>query len=262
MRIVILGQEEPVYFSPFFRAIIEARPKDIVCVAIACPRGAGSDNLYALWRLLEPAGFFTHLFVKCMQKLFHGTRFDRRSLEGAAKDHKIDTHFIKDVNDPAFLATLRSYEPDIIINQTELLLKRELLQIPKIGVLNRHASLLPRFRGRVGSFWGHAQEVPEYGVTIHFVNEEIDAGPIIVQKKFDLDPRLSFAKVLETLFKHSVPLMLEALEKLESPKFEPLPNNYRGTSAYRFPTLEQIQNYRETLGRRRNAKTQSRKGRK
>jgi methionyl-tRNA formyltransferase len=132
-----------------------------------------------------------------------------------------------------------------------LLLKEELLNIPKIGVLNRHASLLPHFRGRVGSFWGHAQDLPEYGVTIHFVNEEIDAGPIVVQKKFDLDPTLSFAKILEILFKESVPLMLEAIDKVDSPGFLPLPNNYQETSPYRFPTLEQVQNYRRVLERRR-----------
>ncbi len=265
MKIVIIGQEEPVYFSPFFRALIEARAKEIACVAIVGSRGAGSHpktfwdklkNLYGLWRLLEPAGFLTHLRIRCYQKFLAafgllGSAKDKRSLEGAARSHKIDLQFITDVNAPSFLATLRLLAPDLVINQTELLLREELLAIPKIGVLNRHASLLPRFRGRVGSFWGHAQEIPEYGVTIHFVNEEIDAGPIVIQKKFDLDPRCSFAKILEILFKESIPLMLEAIDRVSSPEFLPLPNPTQGTMAHRFPTLEQIQNYRTLLARRR-----------
>jgi len=255
MKIVILAQEEPVYFSPFFRAIIEARPKDVVMVAIVGKRGAGSHpktfseklkNLYALWRLFEPAGFLGHLWIRLSQKVF-----DTRSIQGAAKAQNIDSQHIGDPNAPAFLDRLRTYAPDVVINQTELLLKKELLSIPKIGVLNRHASLLPKFRGRLGSFWGHAQEPPEYGVTIHFVNEEIDAGPIVVQKQFDLDPRLSFAKILKTLFQKSVPLMLEALDKVAQPGFSPLPNHYQGTMAYRFPTLNQIQDYRKMMAKRR-----------
>ena len=83
------------------------------------------------------------------------------------------------------------------------------------------------------------------------MNEEIDAGPIVIQKKFDLDPTLSFAKILEILFKESVPLMLESIDKVGSPDFLPLPNDYQETTPYRFPTLKQIQNYRKVLERRR-----------
>ncbi len=265
MRIVILGQEEPVYFSPFLRAILNARAKEVVSVAIVGSRGAGSHpktfgeklkNLYSLWRLLEPMGFLDHLRVRCYQALLTmfgllGTYLDKRSLEGAAKSHDIEIQRITDVNDPSFLAKLRSLAPDLIINQTELLLKKELLSIPKIGILNRHASLLPHFRGRLGSFWGHAQDFPEYGVTIHFVNEEIDAGPIVVQKRFELDPTLSFSKILGILFEESAALMLEAIDKVGGKGFSSLPNNYKETTPFKFPTLEQIQNYRKVLKRRR-----------
>jgi len=265
MKIVIIAQEEPVYFGPFLRAVIAARAQDVVLVAIIGHRGAGSHpktfwkkivNLYSLWRLLEPAGFLGHLAIRCYQKglaIFGwiGTQLDKRSVEGIAKRHNLDIQFISDVNDPSFLSVLKRIDPDVVINQSELLLKQELLLIPKIGVLNRHASLLPHFRGRLASFWGHASEPPEYGVTIHFVHEEIDSGPIVVQKKFDLDPRISYAKTLEILFQASVPLMLEALEKIAQPSFSPLPNHYQGTPVSRFPTLGQIQNYREVLRERR-----------
>jgi len=249
MKIVILGQEEPIYFSPFLRSIVEACSSEISAVAVVGSRGAGGhpktiwgklQYFYSLWRLLEPAGFCKHLF--CRKK---------RILENAARSRNIPLYFVQDVNGPEFLATLSSLAPDLVINQTECLLKKELLSIPKLGVLNRHASLLPHFRGRVGSFWGHAEEPPEYGVTIHFVNEGIDAGPIVVQKRFDLDPRFSYAQVLQILFQESLPLLLKALEKLKQPDFICIPNEVEGHPPRRFPSLKEIQCYRDRLAKRR-----------
>jgi len=265
MKIVLMGQEEPVYFGPFFRNILQSRAKDIVLVVIAGNRGAGSHpktlrekfkNFYALWLLFEPKGFLRNFAIQAKQKLLSlfgliGTRFDTRSIKGLAQELNIPILYTENVNSPTFLTELKKYSPDIIINQSELLLKQPLLSIPTIGVLNRHASLLPKFRGRLGSFWAHAEESPEYGTTIHFVDENIDSGPIIAQKKYPLDPKLSYTKILDALFTSSIPLMLEALENLENADFTPKPNEYLGTSTYKFPTLDQIRKYRQDLKTRR-----------
>ena len=265
MKIVLMGQEEPVYFGPFFRSIIKARARDIALVVIAGNRGAGSHpktlkdklkNFYSLWLLFESKGFLRNLTIKCYQKLLSifgliGTKLDRRSIRGLAKQLNIPILYTENVNSPAFLSKLKKYNPDIIINQSELLLKQPLLSIPTIGVLNRHASLLPKFRGRLGSFWAHAEEKPEYGTTIHFVDENIDSGPIIAQGNYTLDPRLSYTHILDELFRTSIPLMIDALKNLEDPTFKPLPNNYQGTSTYKFPSLQQMRSYRKTLKARR-----------
>ncbi|MCM8814294.1 MAG: hypothetical protein NC924_10260, partial [Candidatus Omnitrophica bacterium] len=63
MKIVIIAQEEAVYFSPFLRRVIAARPRDVSAVVIAGSRGAGNHpktlrqnlrDLYTLWLMLEP----------------------------------------------------------------------------------------------------------------------------------------------------------------------------------------------------------------
>ena len=55
---------------------------------------------------------------------------------------------------------LRALAPDLVLNQSERLLRREVLSIPRLGFINRHASLLPRVRGRLAGFWSH-RPVPE-----------------------------------------------------------------------------------------------------
>ncbi len=265
MKIVIIGQEEPVYFSPFLRGIIEARHKDIVAVVIAGGRGAGShpktlkqklENIYILWLIMEPYGFIRNLFIGIWQGFIKllgplGLFLDKRSIQGGARKYNIPVIMCRDLNSPEFVRKLRQFSPDVVINQTELLLKEELLAVPKMGIVNRHASLLPHFRGRLGSWWSHAAELPEYAVTIHFVDKEIDSGPIIIQKKYAINPRLSYSKVLDIFFNDAPKLMLEALAKIEKPDFTPLPNNYQGTKTYLFPTLQEVKAYRAILKKRR-----------
>jgi len=268
MRIVIIGQEEAVYFSPFLRSIIESRPKDIAAVVISGDRGAGShpktlrqklENIYILWLIMEPYGFIRNLCIGVFQSFIRflgplGSALDKRSIRGAARRHNIAILNAHDLNSPEFIEKLKQLSPDVIINQTELLLKEGILYVPKIGVLNRHASLLPHFRGRLGSWWSHATEPPEYGVTIHFVDKEIDSGPIIVQKKYSIDPRSSYCKVLDIFFKDAPSLMLEALDKIQKKDFVPLSNQYRGTKTYLFPSLQEVKAYRDTLKRRRRGR--------
>lgn len=265
MRIVIIGQEEPVYFSPFLRSIIEAKPKDVVLVVIAGERGSGShpktvrqklENIYILWLIMETFGFLRNLWLGLWQQIIQlsghiGFILDKRSIRGVARKCNIPVVNAYDLNSQEFIQKLRQFSPDVVINQTELLLKEEILAVPKIGIINRHASLLPHFRGRLASWRSHAAEFPECGVTIHFVDKEIDSGPIITQKKFEIDPRVSYSKVLDILFKDATALILEALVKLEKPDFTPLPNRYQGTKTYLFPTLKEVKTYRALLKKRR-----------
>lgn len=265
MRIVIIGQEESVYFSPFLRSIVEAKSKEVVLVVIAGSRGAGShpktfrhklENIYILWLIMEPFGFLRNLWIGLWQQVLQllgpiGFLLDKRSVQGVARKYNIPVVNACDLNSKDFIEKLRKFSPDVVINQTELLLKEEILAVPKIGIINRHASLLPHFRGRLASWWSHAAELPEYGVTIHFVDKEIDSGPIIMQKKFEIDPRVSYSKALDILFKDATTLMLEALARLEKPAFVPLPNMYQGTKTYLFPTLKEVKAYRVLLNKRR-----------
>lgn len=268
MRIAIIAQEEPVCFGPFLRGIIAARRNEVVLVAIAGIRGAGShprtfrqrlENILIHWLIMEPAGFIRSAAIIAGQRIIRilgltGTGLDQRSIEGAARRHALPVVHIQEINTPEFSEILKRYAPDLIINQSERLLKEPLLRSAPLGVVNRHASLLPHYRGRLASFRGHAAEPPEYGVTIHFVDQGLDSGPIIMQKQLDLDPRLPYPRVLEILFRESVPLMLEALDALSSPGFVPRPNQHQGTPVWQFPSLEEARAYRQRLAARRQMK--------
>jgi folate-dependent phosphoribosylglycinamide formyltransferase PurN len=265
MRIAIIAQEEPVFFGPFLRAVIASRAADIKLVILAGSRGAGNhpqslrerlQHAYLLWLLLEPPGFFISLgrqvafeVIKAFGLL--GSAADRWSVEGEARRYQIPMMHTLEVNAQPIVDRIRQEGIDVVINQTEIILQKCLLSAPRWGVVNRHASLLPRFRGRLGSFWGHACEPAEYGVTIHRVEQELDRGAIVIQKSFPCDPRWSYFRVLQYLFRESLSLMLEALHHLEDPFFQPRPQAHSEILVCRFPSLADVRKYRQLLKSRR-----------
>ncbi len=94
------------------------------------------------------------------------------------------------VNDEAMLEKIRSHKPDMfVVADYGQMLSKELLSIPKMGAINVHPSLLPKYRGAAPVQWALIRGERETGVTIQCVAEKMDAGDIIAQSteqiKFD-----------------------------------------------------------------------------
>ena len=262
LRIVMMAQEEPVYMGPYLIEVMRARRADVVAFAVAPVRGVAGketdEQRDSMLLMLETWHAVQALAVKKRWALLQrmgalGAWLDGRSLTREAQRLGIPVIPFEKANDESFLEKLRALEPDIVFNQSEMLLKEKILKLPRLGVVNRHGSLLPKHRGRVGSFWAHAAGEPEIGITVHFVDEGVDTGPIIHQERFPSDPRWSYGKVIERVFLHSPGVVLRAFEKMERPGFQTVPNEWKaeGTPAHKFPTLDEVKAYREDLARRR-----------
>lgn len=79
--------------------------------------------------------------------------------------------------------------PDLLVIATfPQILRGHILSIPRLGCINTHPSLLPRYRGPLPVYWVLKNGEPKTGVTIHFVDEGIDTGDIICQKEILIEP--------------------------------------------------------------------------
>ncbi len=93
---------------------------------------------------------------------------------------------------------IRQLAPDIIISVgNSHILPPDVLGAARIVALNSHGSLLPRYRGILAGFWAMLDGASKGGVTIHRMSETVDAGPIVVQRSFDITPQ-------ETLFSYYI----------------------------------------------------------
>ena len=92
-------------------------------------------------------------------------------------------------NDPAFVAAMAKLQPDFLFScYYRHMLKKPLLDLPRLGALNLHGSLLPRYRGRCPVNWVLIQGEKETGVTLHYMVEQPDKGEIVAQKRVPIDP--------------------------------------------------------------------------
>lgn len=78
---------------------------------------------------------------------------------------------------------LAGYRPDLIlVYGFPWKLSREILQIPSLGAVNVHTSLLPKYRGPLPVHWAVRNGDPEMGVTVHWMDEGFDTGNILAQR--------------------------------------------------------------------------------
>ena len=144
MRIFIITMDDPVQTNDFIKNIINEFENDIVGLAV--PSGGrltiskGKSKytyLFSLFLIMGPFHFLKNALVslkhKLSKKLASLGWISDPSIVGYAKSKNIETRYIKSPNNTKFLDYLESLNLDIIINQSQSMLKQKLLKIPKIG---------------------------------------------------------------------------------------------------------------------------------
>ena len=111
-----------------------------------------------------------------------------RSVAALAKERGIPVIAPPDVNAPDVVARIREARPDFLFSAMfRQMLKSELLALPRLGALNLHPSLLPKFRGRSPINWVLVKGETETGVSLHYMVEKADRGDIVAQRAIAID---------------------------------------------------------------------------
>lgn len=140
-------------------------------------------------------------------------------------------------NAPEFLDQLRALAPDLgVVVSYGVILSRELLELPRLGCINAHASLLPRYRGAAPIEHAIRNGDAKTGVTIMQIVEELDAGPILLAHDTPIGPHENAGELRARLAEMSGPALLAAIDQLEAGKAKPQPQD--DSQATRAPKLE------------------------
>lgn len=133
--------------------------------------------------------------------------------------------------DPGFLDALRALAPDVIVVAAYgKILPRAILDLPPRGCVNVHASLLPRHRGAAPIQWSILAGDPVTGITIMAMNEEMDAGDILLQRPTPIAADETGGSLTERLAGLGASAMSEALDGLEANALPPRPQPAEGVT--------------------------------
>ena len=136
---------------------------------------------------------------------------------------KIGVDFIcfKNINSPQAIAKLKKYDADLFVSMSfDQILKKEIISLPPMGFLNCHAGALPFYRGRNILNWALINDEKEFGVTVHFIDEGIDTGDIILQKKRVISDKDDYSTLLKKAEVLCAECLYEAITKVDSGNFK------------------------------------------
>jgi methionyl-tRNA formyltransferase len=155
------------------------------------------------------------------------------SLVELARDHCIPVLTAGRLSDPAAAAALAAFAPDLLcVACFPRRLPPPVLSLARRGGLNVHPSLLPRHRGPTPLFWTLHAGDETAGVTVHWLDEGIDTGPIALQEAVPLPAGTSGDALAADLARRGARLLARAVALLAEGSLPRLPQN-PGAASYR-----------------------------
>jgi methionyl-tRNA formyltransferase len=129
--------------------------------------------------------------------------------------------------DPGFFDRVENFAPDLLVVVAYgQLLTKTVLSIPRLGSINIHASLLPKYRGAAPIQWAIINGEKETGVTTMWMDEGIDTGDMLLSERVPIGPEDTAQTLHDRLAKEGADLLIRTLEQLSSGSLVATPQNH------------------------------------
>ncbi len=134
-----------------------------------------------------------------------------------AVKHELPVYQPIKAKDPEFLEQLKQLKPDVIVVAAfGQILPKVLLEIPKFGCINVHASLLPKYRGAAPIQYSVIDGEKETGITIMYMDVGIDTGDIILQDTVPIAPEETGGSLFNKMAVQGAASIIKALRQIEA----------------------------------------------
>ena len=245
MRILIITQNEPFYLYDNLKFLIEKLPTQVKVVGCivsdVSPFGKKETFIKKALKTFKIFGFrfflfYSFKFIYC--KLF------KSSIESLLISKNITEIKIKgSLNSESSLKKMSLLKPDLIVSILgNQIFKKNLITLPKYGSINLHTALLPKYRGLMPTFWVLKNNEKYTGVSVFFIDEGIDSGPILVQKKIEIKNQTQ-AELIKLTKRTGMLAIVEAISLIMSGNYKLIENPNNQMSYYSFPTSTDVKEF-------------------
>jgi len=218
--------------EPFTRELGE-RPSDVSLRLVMM--GTGSFALPVFLRLCHSPHNVVGLFTK-PDRRGRGHHRHRNPLKEAARERNVSVFQPESINSPEGLTDLQELQPDLaVVAAYGQILSPDVIETPKYGCINVHASLLPKYRGAAPVHHAILNGETATGVTIFQIVPKLDAGPILGTVETTIGPKETTGQLEQRLAVLAVPLTLQVVDQIEQGTVEHRPQNPE--AATRAPSL-------------------------
>lgn len=170
-----------------------------------------------LRRLLAERFEIVGVYTKPDKPKNRGMKLEMSEVKKLALDAGLPIFQPTSFRDEAVREELQALQPDVIaVVAYGKILPQSVLDIPKLGCINIHASILPQLRGSAPAQWAILNGLPETGVTAMYMAAEMDAGDIIEIRKTPIEPYENSKELLARLARIGADLLPDTLRKVEA----------------------------------------------
>ncbi len=171
-----------------------------------------------------------------------------------AREHGLEVFEPPDINSGYAVDRLRRWTPELlVVCDYGQILSPQALETARLGGVNLHGSLLPRYRGAAPIQWAIYHGETESGVTVIQMTQGLDAGPALVQKRLAIDPDETAAQLEPRLSELGVGAVVEAIELLQTGQSGGIPqDSAQATKAPRLKKTDGAIDWNRTASEIRN----------
>ena len=178
----------------------------------------------ALEALIAAGHEITAVYTQPDKPKGRGKEVQMTPVKAVALAHNIPVYQPRRIKEAEEVAKLRLIPADIfVVAAFGQILSKEILDMPKYGCVNIHASLLPKYRGAAPIQWAVIDGEEKTGVTIQQMDVGVDTGDILYTKEYILEPKETGASLFDKLMVLGAEAIVEVLPRIEAGKITPVP---------------------------------------
>ncbi len=155
------------------------------------------------------------------------------AVKRAARRHELPLLQPDDLRDPFFIRAMTGFSSDVCLVVAFRILPPEVYNIPSLGCVNLHPSLLPELRGAAPINWALMNGLPRTGLTTFIIERRVDTGEMLLQEPVDIEPDDDAGTLSDRLADLGARLVIKTLDRLETGELTPRPQTGDVTKAPR-----------------------------
>jgi methionyl-tRNA formyltransferase len=237
INIAIVTVDEPFFISNTLKRLINISPKyinyvSIILVPIIPKKFSQQQFIFNQIQVFGISQFIKIASLYVKMKFINAISYREYSVAKVAKNNGIPVYNTNSLQSESFIASSRIFG-------------KRILRVPRLGCINVHAGMLPKYRGINPSFWTLLNQENKSAVTVHYINEQIDDGDIIQQDIFDIKGITCLHDIYLKIVELAPVTILKSLSCIQQNNVMVIKNERSKSSYYSFPKKEDGKKFRE-----------------
>ncbi len=142
-----------------------------------------------------------------------------QTLLNYSKKYKIDYYSNTNINSDHFFKILKKSKIDLGVSMSfNQIFKNKVANFPVLGTINCHAGKLPFYRGRNVLNWVLINDELDFGITVHYIDDGIDTGDIVLQRSFPITDNDNYNTLLNKAYNQCALILYDAIKLIQNNK--------------------------------------------